>query len=151
MLSVRILRVVEESDSRGNHQLLMLRNPWGRTEWKGDWSDYDTTNWSTRLRKKLDYFPTGDTDDGIFWMSLSDFVNNYKQVYVCRLFKTVEEGGNWHKYTVNSGACGDVQQSRSFVVDDVFEYLISVFVSCGLVHQSGKVTRLEGARETRKN
>lgn len=57
--------------------------------------------------KKLDYFPTGDTDDGIFWMSLSDFVSNYRQIYICRLFSTVDEGGNWYKYTVSSEWLGE--------------------------------------------
>jgi hypothetical protein len=28
-----ILNATEESDARGNHQLIQLRNPWGSTEW----------------------------------------------------------------------------------------------------------------------
>lgn len=43
--------------------------------------------------------PTKSTDDGIFWMSFEDFVQNFTDVYVCRLFRTVPEGGKWHKYT----------------------------------------------------
>ena len=37
-------------------------------------------------------------DDGEFWMSFRDFVNNFTDVYVCRLFKTVSEGGKWYRY-----------------------------------------------------
>lgn len=79
--------------------LVQLRNPWGRCEWRGAWSD-GWAGWTKRLRQKLGYNPTASTDDdGIFWMSFDDFVLNFRNVYVCRLFKTVSDGGQWFKYT----------------------------------------------------
>jgi hypothetical protein len=27
-------------------------------------------------------------------------VRNYEDIYVCRLFKTVQQGGSWYKYSV---------------------------------------------------
>jgi hypothetical protein len=44
-------------------QLLRLRNPWGRKEWTGDWSDKSPL-WTRRMKAKLDY---KDEDDGAFW------------------------------------------------------------------------------------
>ena len=47
-------------------KMLALRNPWGRTEWKGAWSD-ESEEWEAHpevakaLKMKAD-------DDGLFWM-----------------------------------------------------------------------------------
>ena len=49
-------------------------------------------------RQKLNYDPeTQDADDGTFWISFQDFCRNFEDIYVCKLYKTVEEGGKWHK------------------------------------------------------
>jgi hypothetical protein len=53
--------------------ILQLKNPWGRTEWRGAWSDSDTERWTRRMKTKLN-FDTTSGDDGIFWMDFDDFV-----------------------------------------------------------------------------
>ena len=35
-------------------RLVKLRNPWGKGEWKGDWSD-DSYKWTTKLKRELNY------------------------------------------------------------------------------------------------
>ena len=93
-----ILNIVEESDSNGNHQLIKLRNPWGATEWKGDWSDRDQSNWTSRMRQRLGYDADQvDVDDGAFWMSWQDFCRNYSTISLCRMFQLVGDGGQWHR------------------------------------------------------
>jgi len=75
-------------------KLLQLRNPWGNSkEWKGPWSD-NSAEWTERSRmiiyrhmqmKALEYNKIGK-DDGIFWISLEDFVVNFRTLYVCQVF-----------------------------------------------------------------
>lgn len=57
-------------------QLIQLRNPWGRSEWKGAWSDNSKEWTKKRLRQvmerqksthKHDVVEVGK-DDGVFWM-----------------------------------------------------------------------------------
>ncbi|KAK0914089.1 hypothetical protein LTR91_005873 [Friedmanniomyces endolithicus] len=67
-----VLRTFEEGDLR----LLQLRNPWGRTEWEGDWSD-GSKLWTPEMMIKL-----GHTfgDDGVFWMSYKDFLKHFPRI-----------------------------------------------------------------------
>ena len=83
------------------------RNPWGRPrgdiEWSGDWSDYDTINWTRRMKAKVGF--DGPEEDGIFWMSFEDFCEHFHSLYICRLYirdlelptNRFEKG--WRKYT----------------------------------------------------
>eukprot|EP01006_Ploeotia_vitrea_P041861 TRINITY_DN66582_c7_g1_i1.p1 TRINITY_DN66582_c7_g1~~TRINITY_DN66582_c7_g1_i1.p1 ORF type:complete len:1187 (+),score=612.75 TRINITY_DN66582_c7_g1_i1:159-3719(+) len=73
-----LLRVVEVDGL----QLVQLRNPWGRQEWTGDYSD-NSPQWTRRLKAKLGYT---QADDGVFWMSFQDFVSHFEDIYVCRFF-----------------------------------------------------------------
>lgn len=51
------------------------------------------------MQQKLAYNPTrACSDDGVFWMAFEDFVLNYRNLYVCRIFNVVSSGGTWHKY-----------------------------------------------------
>ena len=88
-----ILNVKQESDANGNHQLVQLRNPWGCTEWKGDWSDDDQTHWTSRMKQRLGYT---NADDGCFWMSFQDFCQNYAKIYLCQTFRLVNDGGQFY-------------------------------------------------------
>uniref|UniRef100_A0A6B2KYK4 Calpain catalytic domain-containing protein n=1 Tax=Arcella intermedia TaxID=1963864 RepID=A0A6B2KYK4_9EUKA len=62
-------------------RLLRIRNPWGCKEWTGRWSD-GSKEWTTALKKKLN-FEFGD--DGTFFMCFEDFVDQYDNLFVCRL------------------------------------------------------------------
>jgi hypothetical protein len=65
-----------------------MRNPWGREEYNGPWSDKDTARWTAEAKNKLGH----DLDkwDGTFWMRFSDFH---------RIFKSTMVGmyADWHR------------------------------------------------------
>ncbi|CAI5780793.1 calpain-12 [Podarcis lilfordi] len=66
-------------------KLLRLRNPWGRVEWNGSWSDTSPL-WSyvdPGLREQLHV----KQEDGEFWMQLSDFVHHFDILEICH-FRT---------------------------------------------------------------
>lgn len=46
-----------------------MRNPWGKGEWTGDWSDKSDL-WTPEIKKELEY---SDKDDGSFWIRVDDF------------------------------------------------------------------------------
>ncbi|KAK4556221.1 hypothetical protein LTR86_006918 [Recurvomyces mirabilis] len=73
-----VMKAYEEGDLR----LLKLRNPWGDTEWEGDWSD-GSKLWTAEMMTKL-----GHTfgDDGVFWMSYTDFLKHFPNINRVRLF-----------------------------------------------------------------
>jgi hypothetical protein len=78
-----VLNVYEGHGQR----LVKIRNPWGRKEWTGAWSDGSkewTAEWMTRLNHQFD-------DDGIFWMSYKDMLSKYKYIDRTRIF-----GPGWH-------------------------------------------------------
>jgi hypothetical protein len=60
-------------------ELLQMRNPWGDSEWTGDWSD-NSPMWDIypEVARELG---REDADDGMFWISFNDFVENYRVVY----------------------------------------------------------------------
>jgi calpain-15 len=69
-----------ELESNGQPlRLCKLRNPWGHKEWTGDWSD-ESSLWTPELKEKLD---VSVADDGIFYMSWKDYIDNYKRTSVC--------------------------------------------------------------------
>uniref|UniRef100_A0A8C4MN81 Calpain-12 n=1 Tax=Equus asinus TaxID=9793 RepID=A0A8C4MN81_EQUAS len=82
-------------------RLLRLRNPWGRVEWTGAWSDscprWDAlpAEWREALLVKK--------EDGEFWMELQDFLRHFDTVQICSLSPEVlgpsPAGGGWHIHT----------------------------------------------------
>lgn len=70
---------VQEADE---FKLIQLRNPWGRKEWTGDFSD-KSDKWTRRLKGLINY---KDVDDGAFWMEFQDFTIHFEDIYICRFF-----------------------------------------------------------------
>ena len=62
-----------------NLYLLKLRNPWGEGEWNGRWSDFSSC-WTEEYKK---YFGYKKSNDGIFWIDIYDYVQNFDATYIC--------------------------------------------------------------------
>ncbi|KAF5027785.1 hypothetical protein F66182_116 [Fusarium sp. NRRL 66182] len=92
-----VLKVAEVEDEDGNKVRLVKirqltvdinRNPWGQRsedghgEWHGPWSD-GSRQWTSQMIRKLQH---QFGDDGIFWMSYNDMLDNFKWMYRTRLF-----------------------------------------------------------------
>lgn len=73
---------IMEAREIDGQRLLKLRNPWGRTEWTGRWSDGSeewTPEWMQKLNHKFG-------DDGVFWISYTDLLRHYQHFDRTRLF-----------------------------------------------------------------
>ena len=49
-----------------NIYLIKLRNPWGKNEWRGNWSD-NSRNWT---EENIKYFQYKKSNDGTLWVDL---------------------------------------------------------------------------------
>mmetsp|Transcript_16250 Transcript_16250/g.42592 ORF Transcript_16250/g.42592 Transcript_16250/m.42592 type:complete len:180 (+) Transcript_16250:582-1121(+) len=66
----------------GDFKMVCARNPWGNSkEWNGAWSDADSA-WEENPEVK-EALGHEQRDDGLFWMSWSDFQATFTSVEVC--------------------------------------------------------------------
>lgn len=73
-----IMRAVEID----GHRLCLLKNPWGKGEWTGAWSDGSkewTPEWMVKLQHRFG-------NDGAFWISYEDLLRKYQTFDRTRLF-----------------------------------------------------------------
>ncbi|XP_061154543.1 calpain-5-like [Syngnathus typhle] len=78
--------------------LIRMRNPWGKTEWNGAWSD-SSAEWSKVGDTERGNLGITVEDDGEFWMSFSDWCRNFTDADVCRLINTsvISIHKTWHE------------------------------------------------------
>eukprot|EP00045_Choanoeca_perplexa_P016987 m.237110 g.237110 ORF g.237110 m.237110 type:complete len:722 (-) comp17418_c0_seq2:126-2291(-) len=81
---------VESIDDHGKHlRMVKIRNPLGRTNWRG--------NWSARSPSWRDHPVVHETcqpfncADGVFWMSFDDFRVHFHNVDVCKVLSQWQE------------------------------------------------------------
>ncbi|EAR83765.2 calpain family cysteine protease (macronuclear) [Tetrahymena thermophila SB210] len=132
----------------GKVMLVRLRNPWGKKEWKGDWSD-ESQLWTPELREKL---RVTKKQDGIFYMSLEDFYKYFNQITICYYhdffkyssIKVLESDGKHSQYftlqvkTKGTYYISIVQPSkRNFDKDIYYETGISRIFVMQLLDQEG--------------
>ncbi|XP_025082824.1 calpain clp-1-like isoform X1 [Pomacea canaliculata] len=110
-------------------RLMRLRNPWGRGEWNGAWSDNSREMQSLPpdIRAEMD---ARSVDEGEFWMSFEDFVKNFQEIQLCHLqidamveeLRDNQNKQNWNVMVyhdewirgVTAGGCGNPPNERLY-------------------------------------
>lgn len=71
LISNHAYSILDVAEPKAGVRLVKVRNPHGRTEWKGDWSD-GSKLWRDhpKIARDLEH---ETKDDGAFWMSWGDF------------------------------------------------------------------------------
>ncbi|KAK7017783.1 cysteine proteinase [Favolaschia claudopus] len=82
-----ILRAKEVEGKR----FLVIRNPWGKSEWTGAWSD-GSKEWNAETFGLLPMLEHSFGNDGQFVMEYSDFLECWEEIQRTLL---LDEGGNW--------------------------------------------------------
>ena len=71
------------TDQDGNEaRLLLLRNPWGKFEWTGNWND-NSESWTPELKEEVGFVE--DDDDGLFWICFEDLSRYFNDVSICKV------------------------------------------------------------------
>lgn len=60
--------------------IVQLRNPWGKFEWNGEFSD-DSKSWIENTKRELKVVKS---DDGVFWMPFEEFVKHFEGIGILK-------------------------------------------------------------------
>ena len=67
-------------------RLLRIRNPWGKEDYLGPWSDNDVSNWDLSLQGRAETFKqqfpelyVNDMDNGIFFIDYLTYAQEFTQ------------------------------------------------------------------------
>ncbi|XP_075856561.1 calpain-13 [Microcebus murinus] len=77
---------------KGQEEIICLWNPWGKTEWKGRWSDGSREWQETSDPRKSQLYE--NKEDGEFWMSCQDFQKNFSHLSICTQTPITLDYGN---------------------------------------------------------
>ncbi|GAA6087357.1 calpain-5-like [Tachysurus ichikawai] len=142
--------------------LIRMRNPWGKHEWIGAWSD-SSDEWQKIGNMERKNLGITVEDDGEFWMSFDDWCQNFTEADVCRLINTsmlsvqkiwheVVHFGNWIKHSdpLKNRCGGCMNHKQTFLQNPQFVLDISqeeeeLLVS--LQQRDMKIHRARGAGE----
>lgn len=85
--------------------LVKLRNPWGKLEWTGNWSD-NSSLWNAKLRAEAG---SSVADDGVFFMAVDDVKQRFTTLFVCKMvppnWSRAAEFGEWSRKGGTAGGC----------------------------------------------
>ncbi|XP_064015484.1 calpain-6 isoform X3 [Pogoniulus pusillus] len=88
--AIRKLRLGERAIFSLNAEklfMIRLRNPWGKREWNGAWSD-NSEEWKKVSNSERKSLGLTLENDGEFWMTFEDWCKNFTDVDICRIVNT---------------------------------------------------------------
>lgn len=153
-----LVSIVHLSDGT---ELLHLRNPWGRGEWKGDWGD-ESPLWDTPGAREEAGWKSGE-DDGMFYMRFDDFCENFSAVTICHyhndyILSTLKGDNDDEKldvrqFTVNKAGSYYIglsqPDSKQFKPEDEYEM---GYLSCTIIKREGtNVKFIDGFASSRRD
>jgi len=110
-------------------KMLRLRNPWGRGEWNGAWSD-GSSEWKSLSGDERKSLGLLDREDGEFWICYEDWMANFDDLQMCHLYpdalteeiskdmiRTSWNSVNYHAEWVtgfNAGGCGNPPHEKLY-------------------------------------
>eukprot|EP00731_Ephydatia_muelleri_P022871 Em0015g454a len=110
-------------------RLIRIRNPWGKKEWNGDWSDA-SPKWKLLPSNKRTELQGNVQEDGEFWMSFEDFCKNFTDFEVCSVsidqlyeddavksWNASIQSGSW---LVANGTAGGCRNNATFTKNPQF-------------------------------
>ena len=86
--------------------MVRLRNPWGKDEWQGDFSD-DSDLWTDDIKEQVGYT---DDEDGIFFLPEKHFLRWYDVSSIC--------------YYIDGHQSSVVRASSAYMEDKYFTFEI---------------------------
>ena len=78
-----LINIYSVKTKYGEERLVKLKNPYGNTEFKGDWSD-SSDKWDEKIAEQVGY-KDDDEKYGIFYMSFSDFCKYFDLINIAKL------------------------------------------------------------------
>ena len=66
-------------DNMRKVRLVKIRNPWGKKEWQGDWSD-KSDKWTPKTKAQV---KLANKNDGTFWISFEDYCEFFYITTIC--------------------------------------------------------------------
>ncbi|XP_076017101.1 calpain-1 catalytic subunit-like isoform X2 [Genypterus blacodes] len=126
--------------------LIRLWNPWGKGEWKGDWSDRSPL-WSTVSPQDRDLC-LKVADNGEFWMTIADFCQYFSSLDICCQSPSFVDGSqawDWKASVCESrwvagATAGGSKRHDSFWINPQFRVTIGkVLGECAETHNDGNI------------
>ncbi|KAF6728910.1 Calpain-5 [Oryzias melastigma] len=82
--AVRLGHGVSNNVQNESIPMVRMRNPWGKKEWNGPWSD-SSEEWANIGDTERDKLGLIVEDDGEFWMSFEDWCTHFTDADVCHI------------------------------------------------------------------